>query len=211
MCSRSFQLYFLFNHFITQSPLFLTCVFHYFFRSWVCAWVALGPCGTFVVLILQIRGRFVHSRITFCFLSSRFLLWAWALGQAHDDRLHLQQPPCVAEAPLDHIPLPWPCTLSEQMWGLFMRDWQQKWPSVTAGVGALERTPVALREQAHCSLFLSLGIAAWALDQQSRIGAFKQMSLNTVRGKGSIYVNHLCMLRAGFPFDVLSIVAGIRV
>lgn len=83
---------------------------------------------------------------------------------------------------------------------------------VTAGVGAMESTVVALCEQAiSCSLFLSLGITAWALDQQSRIGAFKQMGLSTVWARGSIDVNHLWVLRAGFPFHVLSIVGGIRV
>lgn len=183
-----------------------------FFQTWVCVLGALGPCGSFAVLILPVRRRFVHSRITFCFLSYRFLLWAWALGPAHGDRLHPQQPACVAEAPLDSIPFPWPRALSEQMWGILQRDWQQKWPSVTAGVGAMERTLVAVCEQAvSCSLFLSLGIAAWALDQQSRNGAFKQMGLSTLWARGSIYVNHLWVLRAGFPLDVLSIVAGIKV
>lgn len=83
---------------------------------------------------------------------------------------------------------------------------------VTAGVGAMERIVVALREQAiSCLLFLSLGIAAWALDQQSRIGAFKQMGLSTVWARGSMDVNHLWVLRAGFPFHVLSVVAGISI
>lgn len=76
-------------------------------------WGALGPCGSFAVLILPARRRFVHSRITFCFLSYRFLLWAWALGQAHEDSLHPQQPACIAKSALDCIPLPWPCALDE--------------------------------------------------------------------------------------------------
>lgn len=173
-------------------------------------WGALGPCGTFAALIVQVRRRFVHGRITFCFLSYRFMLRAWALGPWR------QASPAAATMCSRSSLGPYPTSMAPYFEWADVRPFSVRLAAEVTwcdcrggsnGKGSCSLTWASISR----SVFLSLGIAAWALDQQSRVGAFKQMGLGTVWARGSIYVNHLWVLRAGFPFDVLTIVAGIRV